>query len=147
MKTKWTYENCVNESKKYKYYDEFRINSASAYTISCHNGWIKDFVWLERRRKIPNYWTEEKCYEEAKKYSTMEDFISNSFTAYNKSCKKGWIKKYIWLNKNPCIKKEFLTYDVCFNEAKKYDYISEFRVMYNSIYSRTCKKCWIKYIK
>ena len=65
---KWTYENCVKESKKYTYLSEFMINSASAYTTACHNKWLKDFTWLLRKRMPPNYWTEEKCYNEAKKY-------------------------------------------------------------------------------
>lgn len=41
---KWTYENCVKESKKYTYLNEFMINSASAYTTACHNKWLKDFT-------------------------------------------------------------------------------------------------------
>lgn len=141
---RWTYENCANESKKYKYFDEFRINSQSAYTTATHNGWINDFTWLIRKRKAPNYWTEEKCYEEAKKYNKMKDFITNSFGAYNKSRKNGWYKSYTWLESNPAVKEEFLTYDVCYNEAKKYEYLCEFRKQSNSIYSKSCKRGWIK---
>ena len=141
---RWSYENCANESKKYKYFDEFRINSPSAYTTACHNGWLNDFTWLIRRRKAPNHWTKEMCYIEAKKYNKLSDFISNSFVVYSKSIKKGWFKDYTWLESNPCVKEEILTYDVCYNEAKKYEYLCEFREKANSIYSKSIKKGWIK---
>ena len=141
---KWTYENCVKESKKYTYLNEFMINSASAYTTDCHNKWLKDFTWLLRKRMPPNYWTEKKCYNEAKKYIKLKDFILNAFTAYNKASKNKWLENYTWLERNPCIKDEILTYDVCYNEAKKYEYISEFRSKSSNVYSKSCKKGYIK---
>lgn len=141
---KWTYEKCVEESKKYEYYHDFMTNSPSAYTTACYRGWLNDFTWLVRKRKAPNYWTEERCYEEAKKYDTMEDFILNSFTAYSKSRKKKWHKNYTWLKSNAIGQEGILTYDVCYNEALKYNFMSEFRLLSNSIYSKACKTKWIR---
>ena len=37
-----------------------------------------------------------------------------------------------------------MTYDVCYNEAKKYEYISEFRSKSSNVYSKSCKKGYIK---
>jgi len=51
--------------------------------------------------KKPNgYWTYDNCYNEAKKYKTKKDFRKYSSVAYMKSCKKGWLKNFIWLVDN-----------------------------------------------
>ena len=45
---KWTYEKCLEESKKYKSRSEFSKNNKTAYNASIRNKWINDFVWLKR---------------------------------------------------------------------------------------------------
>lgn len=45
----WTYEACVEESKKYEYYSDFRYLSSKAYNAAQKRGWINDFVWLRRK--------------------------------------------------------------------------------------------------
>lgn len=42
-------------------------------------------------RKHRNYWTKEKCHEEALKYTKRSDFEKNSITAYSKSRKNKWL--------------------------------------------------------
>lgn len=37
------YENCYNESKKYKSRSEFQRGSGSAYISSNKNGWLDEF--------------------------------------------------------------------------------------------------------
>ena len=45
--------------------------------------------------KQRNYWTREKCKEEALKYDTRKDFQICCVTAYNKSRKKGWLDEFL----------------------------------------------------
>jgi len=48
---------------------------------------------IKKTRKPNNYWTKEKCSEEAKKYLYKVDFIKNSEYAYNLSLKKKWLNE------------------------------------------------------
>ena len=45
------------------------------------------------KRKRRNYWTKEKCVEEALKYKLRSEFKSNSGGAYNASNKNGWLNE------------------------------------------------------
>ena len=125
---KWTYEKCVEESKKYEYYNDFMTKSSSAYTTACHRKWIKDFIWLKRERVEPNHWTYERCYEEAKKHKTLTDFHDSSNTAYSVSLKKGWIKDYTWFEKvssrlEAIVNHVFTKKNISFEEQKKFDWL------------------------
>lgn len=43
MKTKWTYETCKKESKKYNSRSLFHKSCVSAYASSLKNGWLDEF--------------------------------------------------------------------------------------------------------
>lgn len=51
MRRKLTYEFCMEECKKYKYYTEIRDNDLALYMKCRETGWINDFTWLEDNRK------------------------------------------------------------------------------------------------
>lgn len=140
---RWTYESCVNESKKYDYLKEFRIGSKSAYTTACYKGWIKSFTWLKRKMKHKNYWVEKTCYEEAKKYNSLIDFIKNSEGAYRVALKNNFLIQYDWLKRD---RKErgYWTKEMCYNEAKKYSSLLDFRTFSYSAYYKASHKGWIK---
>ena len=125
---KWTYERCVEESKKYEYYHDFMTKSNSAYTTACYRKWIKDFTWLKKERVEPNHWTYEKCFEEAKKHKTLTDFHDSSSTAYSVSLKKGWIKDYTWFKKvssrlEAIVKHVLVKKNISFEEQKRFDWL------------------------
>lgn len=94
---KWDYQTTFDEAKKYDSVKEFRKQSGSAYTTACVNGWIKDYIWLNRLCKENNTWTYEACYEEAKKYEYLKDFRKCSVSAYSASQRHGWLKDFNWL--------------------------------------------------
>ena len=196
--TKWTYEKCREESKKYESRKEFCEKCVGAYTRSLDRGWLDDFTWLrnenvmvdevdsiygyffegnvvyigrtlirtqnkrhkqhitsekdtvyryakqkgveippmtmleehltlEEGSKREGYWVEyyknngyhilnkqktgsigsigqgkwnkKSCYNEALKYSSMDEFYTNSFVAYNVANERGWIEEYTWLQR------------------------------------------------
>ena len=90
-KSKWHYDNCFQEAKKYKHKVDFKKAAPHAYSKARENGWLDDYTWLISLRKGKNYWTKEQCYEEAKKYKSKTDFMKSCPTAYSKSLENGWM--------------------------------------------------------
>ena len=70
-------------------------------------------------------WDKKTCNEEAKKYNTISDFRKNANGAYKAALKNKWLNDYFWLKRKHNIK-GYWNYDKCFEEAKKYNTISEF---------------------
>lgn len=95
----WTYEKCLEESKKYKYRGDYRTGSHGSYKVAVRNRWIDDFIWLLKQK--PNsrrVWTEEKCREEAKKYKSSSEFKKGNKSAYKAATRYKWLRDYIWFN-------------------------------------------------
>ena len=88
----WTKENCVIEALKYKTKTEFQNKSSGCYAACLKNNWIEDVCsHMDVMHHTNNYWTKERCYIEALKYTTKKDFILNSNKSYRAALKKGWI--------------------------------------------------------
>ncbi len=94
--TKWTYESCYEEAKKYIYKTEFKLAAPTAYTKARENAWLNEYDWFVPLKKDNGFWTKEQCYEEAKKYSSKTEFMNGNPTAYSKSLKYGWSSEYTW---------------------------------------------------
>jgi len=137
----WTKEHCYEEAKKYSTISEFKKNNNAAYVQARKNGWIDDYDWFIRKSKQSGYWTKEHCYEEAKKYLRISDFIKNSGGAYKQANQNNWIKDYNWFL--PSITKKKWNYETCKEEALKYASLSEFRKENQSAYNVANKNKWI----
>lgn len=88
----WTKEKCQEEVLKYKTKKEFKENSTEAYNAARKNKWLNDISGhLLQLRKNNNYWTKERCHEEALKYNHRTEFNKNSVTAYIKAHKEKWL--------------------------------------------------------
>lgn len=140
MTQKWTYDACYEEAKKYTTLKEFRKNNEGCYMSAYRNGWIKDYTWLEKSNGGYIIWTEENTCKEAKKYTTMYDFRNNSIGAYSAACKHGWLKNYIWLEKETS---EPYTFEQFKETVKKYTTLQDFREHENSLYSAAKKHKWL----
>ena len=139
----WTQESCFEEAKKYTYKSEFKEKSGSAYNVARKNGWIKDYSWLKNKRKPKDYWDEERCYEEAKKY---EDLLSFSRTVPGQvATKKGWVNNYDWLTRVH-VANGYWTKERCIEEAKKYATCSEFRKNASGAYGAVKTNGWLEEI-
>ena len=92
MKKKWTKEKCLELALTCKIRYEFKKKSQSAYNACLKNNWLDEVCFHMKKRKMKdkNYWTKEKCHEEALKYTNRSDFGKGSSTAYVKSGKMGW---------------------------------------------------------
>lgn len=95
-----TQERCYQEALKCTTYKEFREKHASCFEKAKETGWINDYTWLKKSRKLPGYWMiYENVYEEAKKYETKTEFKKSNISAYKQACKNNWINDYTWLKK------------------------------------------------
>ena len=74
-----TPERCYQEALKCTTHKEFREKYASCYEKAKETGWINDYTWLKKSRKVPGYWMiYENVYEEAKKYDQVIVFSYNA---------------------------------------------------------------------
>lgn len=96
----WSYEKCMNESKKYKNRGEFSRKCPGGYDASKRNKWIDDWPWMKPSRKNPRgYWSYDRCKCEVEKYKSKKEFMDNSYTAYSKINKMKWYELFDFYNK------------------------------------------------
>jgi hypothetical protein len=91
--TYWTKERCMGEAKKYTRGAEWRKKDNNSYSAAYRNGWIDECIaHMESDRVSSDYWTKERCHEEALKHNTKSSFKdSRPSTPYNKARKNGWL--------------------------------------------------------
>ena len=121
----WTREKCHETALLYKDIGTFAKECQVAYVIANRNGWLTDYIWLNRKKKPNGYWTKELVMEEAQKYISSGDFQKGNILAYNAAINHGWIKECTWFIKPKNAKR--WNYNTCFDEAQKYTSRTEFR--------------------
>lgn len=119
--TKWTYNKCYEEAKKYKTLKDFANSNPSVYGKCLKEKWLDFFDWLERDVR----WTEEKCLLEAKKYTTLKDFRRKAHQAYYVLLKKGLIDNLDWLKKGKSRKKPVVKCNLNGQEIETYNCVGE----------------------
>ena len=130
----WNYETCLEAAKKCGSINEFNKTYRTAYKMAKNNGWIKEYLWFKRPVVYNKKWDKESCYIDAKKYKTRSEFAEKNRSAYNIAKKNGWTNDYTWFlsefdarsagNLGKGVK---WTSEKCYNEAKKYKTLVEFR--------------------
>ena len=93
----WTFEECYNTAKKYFNVTDFRKNDQSCYVKSLDKDWLKEFTWLYKNGKPRKCWTNETCYEEAKKYKTRYEFQKNNNGCYQYARIHGLLDTFDWM--------------------------------------------------
>ena len=101
-------------------------------------------------RKPNGYWTYERCFQEAQKYTKLEEFDKNSHGACNSARRKGWLADYTWLkrgNSSVSHRKSkpdgYWNYANCYREARKYTMRAEFKRNSSSAYNVARQKGWL----
>ncbi len=88
------FEKCKKEALKYKNISDFKTIASGCYKSCKRNNWIKNIRLLFNNIQKPNnYWSFEKCAEEAKKYSTRTEFKTNSSGAYGASVRNKYLNE------------------------------------------------------
>lgn len=139
----WTFEMCAELSKKCSTISEFTEKYRGAYIKSCKEGWIRDFVWLDRLRQGNNYWTYERCIEAAKQCTTLREFRDKYPSAYNVSNKNNWLDQFTWISKERQAN-GYWNKEHCFEEAMKYKKLYEFERNSTGAYAAALENDWLK---
>ena len=147
-KNKWTKDFCYEMAKKYLAIEDFKRNCNYAFTKSKRLGWLNDFTWLVSRENRTTIWTQERCYDEALKYKTKNEFKKGCPNAYRHSRVKGWLIDYVWFVNGHTLdgeRRKKWTYETCYNEAKKYNSRHDFQCGKGSsgAYSVARKNGWL----
>ena len=133
----WTYEDCLAEAKKYTTTTDFMKHSKSAYIVAKENDWLKDYDWIQPKRRTANVWTKSKCRAEAKKYKTATEFARCSRGAFSTAKEKGWLDSYTWLKMNSNV---HWTDELCEEVARDYDTKADFAKNASGAYQYALKK-------
>lgn len=89
----WTVERCFEYALLYSNLRDFYLGEhRTAYNKLCKLGLIMDATGhMKLNRVNNNYWTFDRCIEEALKYKTRKEFQTLSNGAYDKCHKNKWL--------------------------------------------------------
>lgn len=133
------YENNKNEALKYKTRKEFSEGCGSAYKVASKKGWLDTYTWFVDFQKPYTY---EECYEIALTCKNRHEMENKNQSAYHRAKKMGWLKDYTWFTqKKP--NGYYNNYDICHEEALKYNTIKEFEKGCPSGYNWAKKNGWL----
>ena len=89
---KWTLEELIQESKKYKTISEWAKLGKGSYSAASKNRWLEELTAHMPRAIKPNgYWTKDRILEDAKKYRSRsaKRLFQNSFGFENQRVRWG----------------------------------------------------------
>ena len=140
----WTKEKCHAEVLKFKTRTEFQRERGGAYNAARKNGWIDDICsHMTRLKKSRDFWTKEKCHQEALKCKTRTEFSKNSHGAYYVARKNGWLDEVCSHMTSTRKPKGYWTKERCHEEALKFKTRGEFQKKLNKAYYVARKKGWL----
>jgi len=141
---KWTKEKCEVEALKYSNVGDYKKNSLS-YRAAVRNKWLDDICTHMNRKKNPyNYWTKEKCQEEALKFKTRKEFELKFRGGYAASRINGWLDEICsHMNKVKVKPAGYWTKEKCHEESIKYKYRSDFQKGSISAYTISVRNKWL----
>ena len=134
------------EAQKYSTRQEFKHGSNSAYEYARKHH-LLDAICTHMTRPLPKVkWTDEAIFEEAKKYSSKEEFRKGNSSAYSIAYKKGIIDKVCSHMHTLQKKRNYWTFEQCQKAALKYQNKVEFKTYDGSAYSTAVRNGWIELI-
>jgi len=90
----WTLEECRNSALLCKTKSEWSKRYRRAYVVSLRNNWLDECcIHMVSKYKPFNYWTLEKCKEDALKYKKKTEWCRKSSGAYGAALKNNWHKE------------------------------------------------------
>jgi len=91
---KWTKDLCHNEALKYKIRWDFQKFSRNGYTAAKNHEWLDSICsHMESQKRASDYWTKEKCINEAKKYKSRNEFRKKATYPYKVTSINGWTEE------------------------------------------------------
>jgi len=130
------------EKSKYKSLNEWRESYPNAYFDAKKNGLLEklceDFGWTNK--KPAGYWTKERCLEDSLKYKYKTEWFNANGSAYNASCKNGWLDECCAHMIETRIK---WTFELCKENALKFKKRNEWQKFVGSGYQFAKRRGWL----
>lgn len=142
--TIWTYNACFEEAKKYLYRGDFEKGSPRAYSVARTNNWLKNFDWLITINKPLGYWTKERVFEEARKYTMKHLFSKGCRGAYGAAERNGWLEEMTWFEKPNPNNPRVWSKEVVFALAEQFETKTEFRKANKGAYNVAWRNGWLE---
>lgn len=143
----WTAERCHEAALRYKTRKEFLQGDRSAYSAATRLGCLIEICnHMARSTKPPNYWTKERCDEEASQYSSRQEFLKKSASAFRIAQRNGWLNHVCahmdYINKPP----GYWTRERCQEHALRYTTRNEFHLKNDKAYRIAQAHGWLNEI-
>ncbi len=88
----WTKDDCKRVASNYTTRSGFRRAHPNCHSAASRNGWLDEVcAHMVRGRKPNNFWTKERCAEEALKYKSRTAFKTGCQGGYTVAYKNGWL--------------------------------------------------------
>jgi len=139
--TPYTYDEVKEIAEQYETLAEFTKKHVGAYEAALHHGWLDSFTHLKRKRVH----SVESVLEACRKFNSYKEFIHDDKSiayAFNKLYNDNKITD----NDLPwkvIKRKRRLTYEDCYNEAKKYKSRYTFKLGNESSYNAARRNHWL----
>ena len=144
MRKIWTFETCKIDALRFHTRTEWQKNNRSAYCAAHKNKWLDECCGHMKYVKLPNnYWTLEKCIEEAKKYATKSVWATKSSGSYNCAHKNDWLEKCCQHMESSRHLKGYWTLEVCKLDALSYTTRDDWFNAKSGGYSAAHRKGWL----
>lgn len=141
---KWTLEELIQESKKYKTISEWAKLGKGSYSAASKNGWLEELTAHIPRAIKPNvYWTKDRILEDAKKYRSRSEWRKNSSSATTMAKKNGWFEEAA-SHMNLLVDHGKWSKASVLKEAKKYKTRSAWGRCKNGSYGAALKRGWLE---
>ena len=95
------------------------------------------------KKKPAGYWTKERCYQEANKYTTRNEFLKGSASAYRIAQRNGWLDE-VCANLSYVVKPpRYWTKERCASHANKYQHRNDFFLHVPTAYRSAQRNGWL----
>jgi len=143
----WTKKRVIEDAKKYTKVGDW-AKSSGGYHYAIKNNLIDNCTKHMSRKRFPNnYWTLERCLEDAKKYKTKSEWRKSA--AYSKASKRGWVDDCCQhmpkdFRKRDTESRLYWTKERCIEESKKYSMRFHWIKASESSYNSAKRNGWLK---
>lgn len=146
-RVKWTLVACKAESGKHETIKEWRFASEGSYQAAFKKGWLAACTdHMDRLLAPKNYWSLDRCKEDAKKYKTKVEWSKAKPSGYSVAVSRGWVPECTEhmsdaRKTNP---QRLWTYEKCIDLARQCSTRAEFKRSSGSAYLRARIKGWLE---
>lgn len=136
-------KQCLETALRYQTISEWIKNNSRTYALAYAHKWMDECT--EHMNKISstphNYWTKERCIENALKYKTITEWRKNEKKCHAAAVTKEWYNECL----AHMIKKggKYWTKERCFEDVSKYETIELWKINNYEAYYMAYTKKWI----